>query len=361
MIKRRRAERPRAVPGRLADPPRPRGGASVPGLPRRPGHARPGRRTPASSPSACSDVSRSEALYVEMPGAEHAFDLLPSLRTARVVEGIERFLRGEVARPRPAMRWARAECRGHEPGDPPRRPGRPAREAPPAEPINRLDRGRVTVGGVETRATWAHGQRRRPPSSSTAGWTTPTPGSRCSTSWRRGTCAAIAYDQPGFGVAPPLDPPATCWTSSSTSPREAVIQAAERSGEPVVRRRQLARRLDRPTAGPAARPADRGRRRDRPRGDQDGAALLHGRPDPGRLAADLAPGARCPRAWCGRSRAASTARSRSAIPASIDQAVVDRFTRFNVDRAVIRTRIDYAKRIRPTSRTRSTPSGSRCP
>jgi acetyl esterase/lipase len=44
-------------------------------------------------------VSRSEVLYVELPGAEHAFDLMPSLRTARVVEGIERFLRGVVALP----------------------------------------------------------------------------------------------------------------------------------------------------------------------------------------------------------------------------------------------------------------------
>jgi len=38
-------------------------------------------------------VSESPALYVELPGSEHAFDLAPSLRTARVVEGIERFLR----------------------------------------------------------------------------------------------------------------------------------------------------------------------------------------------------------------------------------------------------------------------------
>jgi acetyl esterase/lipase len=44
-------------------------------------------------------VSRNQALYVELPGAEHAFDLMPSLRTARVVEGIERFLRGVVAPP----------------------------------------------------------------------------------------------------------------------------------------------------------------------------------------------------------------------------------------------------------------------
>jgi acetyl esterase/lipase len=44
------------------------------------------------------ETSRNETLYVELPGAEHAFDLMPSLRTARVVEGIERFLRTVVTR-----------------------------------------------------------------------------------------------------------------------------------------------------------------------------------------------------------------------------------------------------------------------
>jgi acetyl esterase/lipase len=43
------------------------------------------------------DVSKNPVLYVEMPGAEHAFDIFPSLRTARVVECIERFLREEAA------------------------------------------------------------------------------------------------------------------------------------------------------------------------------------------------------------------------------------------------------------------------
>ncbi|MDX6586683.1 MAG: hypothetical protein QOI31_1156 [Solirubrobacterales bacterium] len=42
-------------------------------------------------------VSRNPVLYVEMHGAEHAFDIFPSLRTARVVESIERFLREEAA------------------------------------------------------------------------------------------------------------------------------------------------------------------------------------------------------------------------------------------------------------------------
>ena len=44
-------------------------------------------------------VSRRTVRYVELPGAEHAFDVFPSLRTARIVEGIERFLRAEVRPP----------------------------------------------------------------------------------------------------------------------------------------------------------------------------------------------------------------------------------------------------------------------
>jgi acetyl esterase/lipase len=46
------------------------------------------------------EISKSDVLYVELPGAEHAFDLAPSLRTAHVVEGIERFLRTAVLEPR---------------------------------------------------------------------------------------------------------------------------------------------------------------------------------------------------------------------------------------------------------------------
>lgn len=44
-------------------------------------------------------TSRNPVLYVELPGSEHAFDLAPSLRCARVVEGIERFLRTVVTPP----------------------------------------------------------------------------------------------------------------------------------------------------------------------------------------------------------------------------------------------------------------------
>ena len=38
------------------------------------------------------EVSREPVRYVELPGAEHAFDLWPSERTARIAEGIGRFL-----------------------------------------------------------------------------------------------------------------------------------------------------------------------------------------------------------------------------------------------------------------------------
>ena len=37
-------------------------------------------------------VSKHPVRYVELPAAEHAFDLWPSERTARIAEGIGRFL-----------------------------------------------------------------------------------------------------------------------------------------------------------------------------------------------------------------------------------------------------------------------------
>ncbi|MEV5711492.1 alpha/beta hydrolase [Actinoallomurus sp. NPDC052274] len=38
------------------------------------------------------NVSEAPVLYAEMKGAQHAFDIFPSYRTARVIEGVERFL-----------------------------------------------------------------------------------------------------------------------------------------------------------------------------------------------------------------------------------------------------------------------------
>jgi acetyl esterase/lipase len=45
-------------------------------------------------------TSRAPALYVELPGAQHAFEIFPSVRTAHVVDGVARFL--ELARARQA-------------------------------------------------------------------------------------------------------------------------------------------------------------------------------------------------------------------------------------------------------------------
>jgi acetyl esterase/lipase len=41
---------------------------------------------------ALRDISEAPVLYMEMQGAQHAFDVFPSFRTARVIEGVERFL-----------------------------------------------------------------------------------------------------------------------------------------------------------------------------------------------------------------------------------------------------------------------------
>jgi acetyl esterase/lipase len=38
------------------------------------------------------EASEAPALYAEMQGAEHAFEVFPSFRTARVIEAVERFL-----------------------------------------------------------------------------------------------------------------------------------------------------------------------------------------------------------------------------------------------------------------------------
>ncbi|MFB4311061.1 alpha/beta hydrolase fold domain-containing protein [Actinomadura sp. GTD37] len=40
------------------------------------------------------DVSASPVVYAEMKGAQHGFDVFPSYRTARVIEGVERYLTG---------------------------------------------------------------------------------------------------------------------------------------------------------------------------------------------------------------------------------------------------------------------------
>jgi len=60
------------------------------------------------------EVSREPALYIEMHGAEHAFDVFPSVRTVQVIEATERFLdglyRAHQAGRRPAPALSRAEA-----------------------------------------------------------------------------------------------------------------------------------------------------------------------------------------------------------------------------------------------------------
>ena len=38
-------------------------------------------------------TSRQPVVYAELPGAQHAFDVFPSIRSAHVVRGVDRFLR----------------------------------------------------------------------------------------------------------------------------------------------------------------------------------------------------------------------------------------------------------------------------
>jgi hypothetical protein len=37
-------------------------------------------------------IARAPLVYAEIPGAQHAFELFPSLRSMHVVHGVERFL-----------------------------------------------------------------------------------------------------------------------------------------------------------------------------------------------------------------------------------------------------------------------------
>lgn len=58
------------------------------------------------------EISSAEVRYVELPGAEHAFDLWPSVRTARVADAIGRFLAAVVSGERSASGRAVGQQRG---------------------------------------------------------------------------------------------------------------------------------------------------------------------------------------------------------------------------------------------------------
>jgi pimeloyl-ACP methyl ester carboxylesterase len=225
-----------------------------------------------------------------------------------------------------------------EPEDPRAEPSASARR-------NRMGHGRVTVGGIPTRAIWSHGEGI--PAVLLHGWL-----DNCDT-WLEvlGLLAdrerpAIAYDLPGFGVAPPLDEDGEVLDQLVDFAARAVLRAAERAEAPVVvagnslggwTALRLAEREELPVAGVVAigpagiRMAPAFFTLDR----IPAVSQIIGFPAPvpegvirsvaGRLYRQLAFG----------------------NPGSIEQAVVDRFTRFTVDRRVIRTRLDYAKRLRP--------------
>lgn len=48
-------------------------------------------------------VSREPVVRMELPGAQHAFDVFPSVRTATVLRGVSRFLAHTYARARPEV------------------------------------------------------------------------------------------------------------------------------------------------------------------------------------------------------------------------------------------------------------------
>ncbi len=215
--------------------------------------------------------------------------------------------------------------------------------APPVV-ARRLRTRRVTVGGVRTRAVSAYGDGG--PTVLLHGWLDN------ADTWSevlRGLAErerpGIAYDLPGFGVAPPLDR-GSVLDQLVDFAAEAVVEAAERAGDEVVVAGnslggwvslRLAAREDLPIAGvvpigPAGiRMAPLFFTLDR----VPAVSTVVGLPTPVPPAALRSIAGRLYRALA------------FAEPTAVERAVVDRFTRFTVDRGVIRRRLEYAKRLHP--------------
>ncbi|HEX2129329.1 MAG TPA: alpha/beta hydrolase [Solirubrobacterales bacterium] len=215
--------------------------------------------------------------------------------------------------------------------------------AAPTSPPARLRREEVTVGRVATRSVVADGDG--VPAVLLHGWmdnadTWLAVLERLAVAGRPG----VAYDLPGFGTAPPLGEGSVVDQLAEFA-AAAVERAAERHGGQVVvagnslggwAALRLAERDDLPLAGvvpigpagirmaPFFFTADR----------IPAVSRVIGLPAPVPPAVVRSVMARFYRTLA------------YAEPSSVDQAVVDRFTKHNTDRAILRERIDYAKRLR---------------
>jgi len=217
------------------------------------------------------------------------------------------------------------------------------RQTAPPTRAPRLDRKRVTVGGVPTRALTAPGSGA--PVILLHGWLD---NAETWLSVLEGLAArgksAIAYDQPGFGVAPAMEienaldqltdfAEDAVLTAAAKSDRKVVVVGNSLGGWVCLR---LAERRGLPIAGivPIA-----------PAGLRMASFFFAADRIPivNRLIAMPAP--------------VSSSTTRGIVgrfyrnlgfgdPSIVDQAVVDRFTQFNGDRSVVARRIEYVKRIR---------------
>lgn len=221
-------------------------------------------------------------------------------------------------------------------------PDGPAPETIP-EPLQRLGHGRVTVAEIPTRAVWSRGEGI--PTVLLHGWLDN------AETWlellgllAKRRLAAVAYDQPGFGVAAPLEGDDVLDQLVDFG-AEAVRRAAERSGRRVVvagnslggwTALRLAQDAELPLAGVVLLG---------PAGIRM-APLFFGAdriPAVSRIISMPAPVSE----GVIRSVAGELYRRLAfGDPSSVEPQVVDRFTRFTADRRVIRQRIDYAKRLR---------------
>ena len=216
--------------------------------------------------------------------------------------------------------------------------------AAPSEAAAKLRRGPLELGGISTRMLSTSGRGR--PVLLLHGWLDN------AETWldvlgRLGAAGrpAVAYDQPGFGTAPPLregsvvdqlaDFAALAVQRFAAEAGEDVVVAGNSLGGWVALR--LAERDRLPLAGivPIA-----------PAGIRMAPFFFTADriPAASRILALPAP---VPPAAV-RSVVGRLYRTLGfGDPAGVDQAVIDRFTRFNVDRPLVRERLDYAKRLRP--------------